>query len=162
MYSLEGDVNGAIVQYKKVIALDPSNVDAHYNLGAAFEKKGDFDSSIREYREVKRLDPRRYDGRHNLAAALLNHNFNAEAVLEFRGTPERFSRRCPLPLLFGTCFASNLGPRRRGEGISAGDQTRSFGPAAPYRSWSGTRKPRNGTMNRSRNTAWRENWTYLR
>ena len=39
---------------------------------------------------MKRLDPKRYDARHNLAAALTNHNFNAEAVLEFRELEKDF------------------------------------------------------------------------
>ena len=75
---------GAIEEFQKDLALDPNNVDAHYNLGLAFEHIGDFQSSLREYREGKRLAPGKYDVRQNLGAGLMNHGFAADAVVEFR------------------------------------------------------------------------------
>lgn len=80
----KGDVKGSIAAYKKALALNPKNGDAHNNLGIAFKDNGDIDSAIHEYREAKRLDPSKLDVRQNLGAALMAQGSNGEAVKEFR------------------------------------------------------------------------------
>src|ERR1022692_5179876 len=45
-----GDINGAIVEYRKALKLNPDFVDAHNNLGLALEKNKHLDGAIAEFR----------------------------------------------------------------------------------------------------------------
>ncbi len=53
----------AIVEYKKALALDPTQVDAYTNLGFIYkEVQGRISDAVIEFREAKRLDPNNPDG----------------------------------------------------------------------------------------------------
>lgn len=45
----EGNLGGAIAEYRKAIKLDPGNVDAYLGLGRALELKGDFQGALQQY-----------------------------------------------------------------------------------------------------------------
>jgi Flp pilus assembly protein TadD len=83
-------VGNANAEFQKATRLDPTDVDALYNVGFSYDKMGDFESAIRTYREVKKLDPTRFDARQNLGADLMNHNHIPEAVAEFRELERRY------------------------------------------------------------------------
>lgn len=50
-YLLEHDYEQAIIEYEKVLKIDPMNVDAYLGLAKAYEKSGDIDSAIEVLRE---------------------------------------------------------------------------------------------------------------
>ena len=50
-----------IAEYKKAIALDPDDVDAHYYLGDDYRIQGRLKDAIAEFKEVLRLNPQRAD-----------------------------------------------------------------------------------------------------
>src|ERR1700678_755768 len=52
-----GDINGAIVEYRKALKIDPDFADAHNNLGLALEKNKNLDAAIAEFREALRVAP---------------------------------------------------------------------------------------------------------
>ena len=66
----EGDLDGAIAEYRTALRLDPNNVKAHYNLGNALWTKGDENGAIAEYRTALRLDPAHINAHNNLGTAL--------------------------------------------------------------------------------------------
>jgi len=53
----KGDWNGAIVELRDAVRLDPKNHLAHFNLGGALEVKGDLQGALIEYRAAHTLDP---------------------------------------------------------------------------------------------------------
>ncbi len=52
-----GDTRGAIEDLSSVLKMEPDNVEAHYWLGIAYEKKGDEVEAIVEFEKVLELDP---------------------------------------------------------------------------------------------------------
>jgi tetratricopeptide (TPR) repeat protein len=53
----KGDWDGAIVEEREALRLNPNNELAHYDLGHALGDKGDWDGEIAEEREALRLNP---------------------------------------------------------------------------------------------------------
>ncbi len=63
LYNIFGAANIALQQfhsavecYKKAISINPSNIDAHNNLGLALQGKGDLDAAIESYKKVLKID----------------------------------------------------------------------------------------------------------
>ncbi|HWP64480.1 MAG TPA: tetratricopeptide repeat protein, partial [Candidatus Limnocylindria bacterium] len=54
MYLYSGDPPKAIAMYKDVLAKDPTFVQAHYNLAAAYHQQGDRDGALAELRAARR------------------------------------------------------------------------------------------------------------
>ena len=59
----------AITFYKQAIALDPSSIDANYDLGVTYGKKGMLDESIAAYERVLVIDPNHAQAHNNLGSA---------------------------------------------------------------------------------------------
>jgi protein O-GlcNAc transferase len=53
----KGDLDGAIVHYRKAVELKPSFDDAHCNLGLALEKKGLVNEAVDHYKKAIALNP---------------------------------------------------------------------------------------------------------
>lgn len=70
-YSLmeQGNMAGAAVSFRSVLALDPSHAKAWNNLGCALEAVGDFAGAIDCYRKAIELDPALGDALYNLGNA---------------------------------------------------------------------------------------------
>src|SRR5262245_50574569 len=64
------DLEGAIVEYREAIRLDPKLATPHYNLGNALYDKKDLESAILEFREAIRFDPKLASAHNNLGSAL--------------------------------------------------------------------------------------------
>jgi tetratricopeptide (TPR) repeat protein len=67
----DGDVNGAAQRLQTVIKNAPTNSEAHYALGVAFEKLGNLQSAEGEWREALRLRPDLLDAQRALANAAM-------------------------------------------------------------------------------------------
>jgi tetratricopeptide (TPR) repeat protein len=76
----EGDLDGAIIDYRKALSVKPDHVGAHNGLGSVLKEKGDLDGAIREYCEAIRIDPKWSDPYYNLGIALRRVGRHAEAV----------------------------------------------------------------------------------
>ncbi|MBN2271552.1 MAG: tetratricopeptide repeat protein [Sedimentisphaerales bacterium] len=63
----QGDVDGAIIQYKKAIAINPACDPAHYRLGWAYRTKGDLAKAEGHFKELARLRPDSVPAYENLA-----------------------------------------------------------------------------------------------
>ena len=53
----QGDLASADRQFQQVLSLDPSNVDANYNLGAMAEEHGDLNAALQYYRQASAAAP---------------------------------------------------------------------------------------------------------
>jgi len=67
--SESGDVDEAIICYKKTIEIDPDNAAAHVKLGSAYYRKEMFDEAITEFKQAVALDPDNADARISLRQA---------------------------------------------------------------------------------------------
>jgi tetratricopeptide (TPR) repeat protein len=65
------DLTAAKHEFDRMLALDPDDVDAHYNLAVVAGRENRYRDSREGYLRVLRLSPRHFDARHNLA--LLTH-----------------------------------------------------------------------------------------
>ena len=63
----QGDLDGAIIQYKKAIAINPACDPAHYRLGWAYRTKGDLGKAEKHFTELARLRPDSVPAYENLA-----------------------------------------------------------------------------------------------
>jgi tetratricopeptide (TPR) repeat protein len=78
----QGDLDAAIAAYRRFLVLQPSNVEARSNLGAALARQGRSEEAVAEYKEALALDPGRSAVRLNLALALYKANRIADAAAE--------------------------------------------------------------------------------
>ena len=52
-----GDVNGAIKEFRTALLFDPTDVNVHNSLGVCYAVLGDFSKAIKEFKEAIRLSP---------------------------------------------------------------------------------------------------------
>lgn len=77
----EGDVEGAMAEYREALALDPANFEAHQRLGLLlFHLRGQTEEGLGHLREAARLAPENAYLNHDLGMALLHRGSTAEAV----------------------------------------------------------------------------------
>ncbi|HEY1788517.1 MAG TPA: tetratricopeptide repeat protein, partial [Verrucomicrobiae bacterium] len=80
----QGQVDQAIEQYQKAIAIDDKAPMVHFNLGATFAQKGDLEAAIGEYQKAIQLQPDYFQARNNLGDALLRTGQTAAAIDDFQ------------------------------------------------------------------------------
>ncbi|MDZ7832227.1 MAG: tetratricopeptide repeat protein [Desulfobacterales bacterium] len=66
-----GQIDNAINQYRKALALKPGHADTLNNLGNAFKRKGRMNQAITYYNRAIKINPRHTKARINLAGALI-------------------------------------------------------------------------------------------
>jgi Flp pilus assembly protein TadD len=77
-------MDGAIAEYKTAIQLQPSDLNAHYNLGLAMMETGNLEAAVAEFRTALHLRPNDGGIRFNLGMALAGLGKRAEAAHEFQ------------------------------------------------------------------------------
>jgi tetratricopeptide (TPR) repeat protein/serine/threonine protein kinase len=80
----KGQLDEAVVHYKKAIELDPKYVVAHHNLGFALKKQGKPDEAVVYYKKAVELDPKDAIVHTNLGDVLREQGKLVEAVAEYR------------------------------------------------------------------------------
>jgi tetratricopeptide (TPR) repeat protein len=77
-----GDLSGAIAAYRAYLKLEPRNVMARSNLGAALSKAGRYEEAVGEYKQALEVEPRNLPVRVNLALAYYKTSQIVEAAAE--------------------------------------------------------------------------------
>jgi tetratricopeptide (TPR) repeat protein len=54
----KGDLDGAIVEYRKALELDPSGAEGHFRLGRDLRDQGDLEAALDELQTAARLNPK--------------------------------------------------------------------------------------------------------
>lgn len=78
-----GDIEMAIIYYKKAIALDPFYATPHNDLGIAYEMKGFLNKALEEYQTAIRINPEFAEAHMNLALLYERINKIEEAIPHF-------------------------------------------------------------------------------
>lgn len=79
-----GDLQGAVVETKRVLDVDPTDVQAHINLIILYGKLGQTEESEAEFKQAVALNPNRADAYYNYGVLLVGSNRIPEAEQAFR------------------------------------------------------------------------------
>lgn len=79
----EGQLNEAVVEYRRGIELIPNFSWYHHNLGEVLAKLGDLDEAIASYQQAIKLNSKSAWSYHNLGVALLEKGLLDEALTAF-------------------------------------------------------------------------------
>lgn len=91
-YQKAGDLDEAILQYRKSLSLDPFYADAHNNIGIAYFDKGLVDNAITHFKHAIEINPSHADAHYNLGVAYGEKGLIGPAYEEMR-TGIRLRRR---------------------------------------------------------------------
>jgi len=84
-YQKRGEKAKAMEEYRKVIEIDPSNVESHNNLGVIYKDMGKLNQAVKEFQTVLAMNPRQEKARNNLGIIFYLQGNLQKAIQEFRG-----------------------------------------------------------------------------
>lgn len=82
-HAARGDLPAAVASHRRALAIDPQNIDAHYNLALALQQHGDAASAEASYRAVVTRAPGHAQAQNNLGVVLKQQGRYAEARTAF-------------------------------------------------------------------------------
>jgi tetratricopeptide (TPR) repeat protein len=82
--ALQGNLAGAIAQYKKALRIRPNYAEAHNNLGNALALQGNLAGAVRHYQESLRIIPLQGKTHRNLGVALDRQGKHEEAMRHYK------------------------------------------------------------------------------
>jgi Flp pilus assembly protein TadD len=65
-YASRGQLDDAIVEFRRALELDPDSAQTHWHLGAALAERGAFDEAEAHLRTSVQRDPTNVDAKHDL------------------------------------------------------------------------------------------------
>ena len=80
----KGQVDQAIILFRRSLAVRPDNAEAQNNLGAALDKKGQLNEAILQFQKAVVIRPDFAEAHRNLGNALLRKGQVDEAILQFQ------------------------------------------------------------------------------
>ncbi|MGD8292576.1 MAG: tetratricopeptide repeat protein, partial [Desulfobacterales bacterium] len=75
-----GNIQGAIDEFKLALLLDPSNVNVHNSLGVCYGLQGEYEAAIEEFKTAAAIDPQEYMAMFNLGLVHTLKNQPKEAL----------------------------------------------------------------------------------
>ncbi|HXQ39631.1 MAG TPA: tetratricopeptide repeat protein, partial [Candidatus Udaeobacter sp.] len=78
----KGDLDGAIIEYRVAIQLNPKDPKASYDLGNALSRQGKFDQAIAAYQVAIGIDPKFSSAHRNLGMLLHKIALSAPVTVE--------------------------------------------------------------------------------
>jgi hypothetical protein len=86
VYNEMGQIEEAIVEFRRALALEPHYPEAHYNLGTAYGRKGLLDMAVREFKAALHVRPYFAEAHYNLGLTYDKQNRLDEAIEEYKLT----------------------------------------------------------------------------
>ncbi len=83
-----GQVDEAIVQYRKAVEIKPDYAEAHYSLGVVLARRGQVDEAIAQYQKAVEIKPDYAEALNNLGLALAQCGRLNEAIAEYQKAVE--------------------------------------------------------------------------
>jgi Flp pilus assembly protein TadD len=107
-----GDLDSALINYRKALALKPNLPDTHYNLGMALMQKGQDDGAIPEFEHVLQAKGDDAETMFELGIALLRKGRISEALNRFEKVlvldPNNVQNMNNLAWILSTCGQDSL------------------------------------------------------
>ena len=79
-----GQVEQAVVHFKRALEIERDYPDAHNNLGLALADRGQLDEAIYHFREALKADPNYFSAHNNLGNALVDRGQLREAITHYQ------------------------------------------------------------------------------
>jgi tetratricopeptide (TPR) repeat protein len=79
-----GEKEMAVEGYKKIIEMDPMNVEAHTNLGVIYKDMGKLEKAVKEFQMVLSMNPRHEKAHNNLGVIFYLRGNLEKAIQKFR------------------------------------------------------------------------------
>ena len=83
-YGRKGEVDRAIADYTKAIALDPNVALAYTNRGSAYYRKGEYERAIADHSKAIAIDPNHANAYYNRGVAYEQKGDKDQAIADFR------------------------------------------------------------------------------
>jgi len=106
LYTDEKKYDEAIAEYKKVIEIDSSCVDAWYGVGYVKEKLGDIKSAIDKYERALKLDPKNNSVRYSLGKTYILNEEYEKGIKELKVLKEAHPEDIDVKRTLGEAFLS--------------------------------------------------------
>ncbi|MDH4206449.1 MAG: tetratricopeptide repeat protein [Desulfobacteraceae bacterium] len=78
-----GDIDGAIEEFKTALLLDPSDINIHNSLGVCYGILGDYGKALKEFQAALKLDPDEVMALYNIGLVKMLTGKNSEALKYF-------------------------------------------------------------------------------
>lgn len=121
----KGQLDDAIREYQKAIALKPNDEMYHCNLASAWARKGMHDEAFREYQRAIEINPDDYLTRFNLGNLYRKLGQDAEAIREYQLAIRLEPERAEAYYNLGNCFWDQ---GRKQEGVDCYEKALLHGP----------------------------------
>ncbi len=79
-YAQEGNIDGAIKEFKRAVALKPDYADGYHNLANTYEAQGSSEEAIKCYLRAIESNPELFESLYNLGVIYFNRGENLEAI----------------------------------------------------------------------------------
>lgn len=101
-----GVYDQAVSKYRKVIARDPENFEARYNLAFAYLEWGRYSNAVKEFRKAININPRSAEAWSNLAMAYQNLGQSGKAINAMYQAVETNPKNVQARINLATVYAS--------------------------------------------------------
>lgn len=99
-----GDIDGAVEEFKKALAVDPKNVNVHNSLGVCYGVQGKLDAAVKEFEATLRLDPEDVMATFNLGLARAKQGDQDKALELFLEAFRRDGDNPEVAYQIGVCY----------------------------------------------------------
>ncbi|MCI0530134.1 MAG: tetratricopeptide repeat protein, partial [Nitrospira sp.] len=84
VYQAQSQMNQAIQEYRKALALNPKNFVTHYNLAVLYLAQGELDLAIASFQEALKIEPDFWESHYNLGIAYYDLGFTEQAIAHYK------------------------------------------------------------------------------
>ncbi|MBL7176176.1 MAG: tetratricopeptide repeat protein [Desulfobacteraceae bacterium] len=114
-YQKRGEKAKAMEEYRKVIEIDPLNVESHNNLGVIYKDMGRLNQAVKEFQTVLSMNPGHEKAHNNLGIIFYLQGNLQKAIQEFRGVLDVNAKNIAAYINLGVIYKrqNRIGKARR-------------------------------------------------